>query len=149
KTMGVHINTQRSSDYLHKDDGRRPASNRSSSTKDNQTRCLPLSSIPCHLSGIVHRPSSIVHRPYKGQASVIIGLSIFLLILVVGLAIDGGSVYNQRRQAQNSADSAALAGTKVMLDAYDQMILNYTWDVDGTEADDRAINDAITAYANL
>src|SRR5207247_2267842 len=26
---------------------------------------------------------------------------------------------------------------------------NYTWDVDGTEADDRAINDAITAYANL
>jgi hypothetical protein len=80
---------------------------------------------------------------------VILAVSIFLLILVVGLAVDGGAVYNQRRVAQNSADAAALAGTKVMLDAYDQMILDYSYDVDGTAADEVAISSTITAYANL
>src|SRR5207248_2949520 len=107
-TMGEHTtNTQRSWNYRNRDDGRGPAGNGNSSspTKDNRTRCLPLSSIFYHLPGmvhgasfakaepIVHRPSSIARRPYKGQASIIIGLSIFLLILVVGLAVDGGAVY--------------------------------------------------------
>jgi hypothetical protein len=58
-------------------------------------------------------------------------------------------MYNQRRAAQNSADAAALAGTREMLAGYDQMVLQYPYDVDGSADLDAAINMTITNFANL
>lgn len=83
----------------------------------------------------------------RGQAAIVIALSMIVLIAIVGLAIDGGSVYAQRRNAQNTSDAAALAATRVMLTYYDQMILAYAWDVDYGADTDTAINNALTTYA--
>jgi Putative Flp pilus-assembly TadE/G-like len=85
----------------------------------------------------------------RGQAAVVITMCIVLLIIILGLAIDGGSIYNQRRIAQNSADAAALAGTREMLTGYDAMIQRSSYDIDGDEDLDTAINLTITNFANL
>lgn len=45
----------------------------------------------------------------KGQAIILIVFAIVGLIGLTGLTVDGGLVYSDRRQAQNAADSAALA----------------------------------------
>ncbi len=49
-----------------------------------------------------------------GQLVVIFALSLVAMILAVGLVIDGGNAWSQRRNAQNIADFAALAGTKIL-----------------------------------
>ncbi len=49
-------------------------------------------------------------RHESAQALIIIVFSIIALVGVTALAIDGGSVYAERRRAQNAADAAALAG---------------------------------------
>src|SRR5215510_3122284 len=52
-------------------------------------------------------------KPYKkserGQALIIIGVALVVLAGIIGLVIDGGNVFLDRRTAQNAADSAALA----------------------------------------
>src|ERR687887_446979 len=85
----------------------------------------------------------------RGQAAIVIALSMLLLVIIVGLAIDGGSLFQQRRVAQNSSDAAALAGTREMLSAYDDMILTHAYDIDGDAILDADINLTITHYANL
>jgi len=47
----------------------------------------------------------------RGQVLVIIVLAIFGLVGITGLAIDGSRAYSDRRQAQNAADTAALAAS--------------------------------------
>lgn len=47
----------------------------------------------------------------RGQAIVLVVLALVALLALVGLAVDGGRQYTARRQAQNAADSASLAGT--------------------------------------
>ena len=47
-----------------------------------------------------------------GQALVIVALAIVALAAIVGLAIDGGRLYELRRQVQNGADAAAMAGPR-------------------------------------
>jgi hypothetical protein len=47
----------------------------------------------------------------RGQVLVIIVFAIFGLIGMTGLAIDGSRAYSDRRQAQNAADTAALAAS--------------------------------------
>jgi len=54
------------------------------------------------------RPNT--RRPAPGQALVIFALSSLVLLGALGLAIDGGYDYIQRRGMQNAADAAALAG---------------------------------------
>lgn len=49
-----------------------------------------------------------------GQLLAVFALSLVVIILVVGLVIDGGNAWSQRRGTQNLADFAALAGTKVV-----------------------------------
>ena len=56
-------------------------------------------------------------RQERGQAMILIVLSIIALIAVTGLAVDGGIVYASRRQAQNAADAAALAGALARIQA--------------------------------
>lgn len=48
----------------------------------------------------------------SGQTAVLVALAVVALLAFAGLAIDGGAVYLQRRQMQNAADAAALAGTR-------------------------------------
>jgi len=46
----------------------------------------------------------------RGQVLVFIVIGFVIILGFVGLAIDGGRVYSDRRHAQNSADAASLAG---------------------------------------
>ncbi len=50
----------------------------------------------------------------KGQTLVIVALSLFALIALVALAIDGGNLMAERRQMQNAADAGALAGARAI-----------------------------------
>jgi Tfp pilus assembly protein PilX len=54
---------------------------------------------------------ALARRPQtpRGQVLVIVSLGFVVLIGMLGLAIDGGRGYWERRQAQNAADHAALA----------------------------------------
>ncbi len=53
-------------------------------------------------------------RPERGQMLVIFAGSLAAIILIVGLVIDGGYALTQRRDAQNAADFAALAGARIV-----------------------------------
>ena len=46
------------------------------------------------------------------------GLGLVVILLIVGLVVDGGKAFFERRSGQNDADVAALAGTKVVADGY-------------------------------
>ena len=46
----------------------------------------------------------------KGQALIFIVIGFVIILGFLGLAIDGGRVYSDRRHAQNSADASSLAG---------------------------------------
>jgi Flp pilus assembly protein TadG len=83
----------------------------------------------------------------RGQSMLIIALASVALIGLVGLAIDGGSMYGQRRNAQNATDGAALAATRLMLTQYEAMILANLVDVDGTAAQEQDLKNTITSYA--
>jgi len=48
----------------------------------------------------------------RGQTVVLVALALVALIAMLGLAIDGGTVYLERRRMQNAADGAALAGAR-------------------------------------
>jgi len=62
----------------------------------------------------------------RGQVMVLFLLGIFAIIAMVGLVLDGGSVFAQRRDQQTAADLAAMAGAAAYLNAT------------GTEADREA-----------
>src|SRR5881409_2983020 len=57
-------------------------------------------------------------RAQRGQAIVLVGLLLVVLFGFVGLAIDGGRAYLERRQLQAAVDAASLAA------AYDYMVNN-------------------------
>jgi Flp pilus assembly protein TadG len=56
-------------------------------------------------------------RSTGGQTLVLFSLVLVVIILVVGLVVDGGYALSQRRGAQNAADFAAIAGTRVVQSA--------------------------------
>ena len=92
--------------------------------------------------------AAVTGAKLKGQTAVMVAMAMILLIAFVGLAVDGGSMFANRRNAQNSADAAALAGAQVMLTRYNTMVINNAYDVPGSADDDTAINTAITSYAS-
>lgn len=57
-------------------------------------------------------------RGPRGQIVVIVAGGLVVLLLAVGLVIDTGLGFVARRDAQNVADLASLAGTKVIADHY-------------------------------
>jgi len=63
-----------------------------------------------------------VRRPHDnegGQIIVLVAILMVGLVAVVGLVTDGGLVFSQRRDLQNVADAAALAGAmQIDEDAY-------------------------------
>ena len=54
----------------------------------------------------------------QGQILALFAISLVVLILLTGLVIDGGNVFLQRRDSQNSADLGAMAGAKRLADYY-------------------------------
>jgi len=57
----------------------------------------------------------------RGQAMVLVVFAIIGMLAIAGLAIDGGRLHAQRRQVQNAADAASLAGTRELLEARGDM----------------------------
>lgn len=57
-------------------------------------------------------------RPARGQILPLFAGALLVIILVVGLVIDGGNVFLQQRGGQNGADIGAMAGTKRLADYY-------------------------------
>jgi Flp pilus assembly protein TadG len=63
----------------------------------------------------LNRPT---HRSREsGQIIVLFALALLGLLAMIGVVVDGGTLYVQRRTAQNAADAAALAGTRVLQQA--------------------------------
>ena len=54
----------------------------------------------------------------RGQALVVFSLSLVVLLLFAGLAIDAGNAFLQRRDGQNVADLASMAGTQAVATFY-------------------------------
>src|SRR5260370_38740061 len=54
-------------------------------------------------------------RRQSGQAVVLLGVAVVVLTAILALALDGGGIYLDRRQLQNAADSAALAGAELLM----------------------------------
>ena len=50
----------------------------------------------------------------RGQMIVLFALMSTVILLSVGLVIDGGNALAQRRTAQNASDFAALAGARIV-----------------------------------
>ena len=57
-------------------------------------------------------------RDERGQILVIVAGGMFALLVFLGLIIDGGNAFLNRRDAQNTADLAALAGTRLIASGY-------------------------------
>jgi Flp pilus assembly protein TadG len=55
-------------------------------------------------------PASNYSFKEQGQAIVVIALMMVGIVAVLGLVLDGGNAYFQRRRTQNAADAAAFAG---------------------------------------
>ena len=68
--------------------------------------------------GRLHRARPRPPGAERGQILVIFTGGLVTLLLVVGLVIDGGVAFLDRRQGQNESDLAAMAGTKVVADHY-------------------------------
>jgi predicted outer membrane repeat protein len=54
-------------------------------------------------------------RRQSGQAVVLVAVAVLVLSAILALALDGGSIYLDKRQLQNAADSAALAGAELLM----------------------------------
>ncbi len=59
----------------------------------------------------MHRRS---RKPQQGQAIALFTLALSALILASAVVVDGGFAFAERRQAQNAADFAAIAGTRIV-----------------------------------
>ena len=60
-------------------------------------------------------------RQERGQVLALAAILALTLIAFVGLVVDAGFLYAQRRQAQNAADEAALAGAHALLEGSSQI----------------------------
>src|ERR1700682_2071526 len=53
-----------------------------------------------------------------GQIVALFAISVLAMVALLGLIIDGGNIYVQRRTTQNAADAASLAGTRALMEAF-------------------------------
>jgi Flp pilus assembly protein TadG len=54
-------------------------------------------------------------RKQSGQAVVLVAVAVLALTAILALALDGGSIYLDKRQLQNAVDGAALAGAELLM----------------------------------
>ena len=52
-------------------------------------------------------------RREEGQSLIIVGALLIVLVLMIGLVVDAGNAYAQRRIVQNAADAAALGASMI------------------------------------
>jgi Flp pilus assembly protein TadG len=78
-------------------------------------------------------------RKQSGQAVVLVAVAVVVLTAILALALDGGGIYLDRRQLQNAADSAALAGAELLMavppsysSIHNQAIANLVKNLPGT-----------------
>ncbi len=62
-----------------------------------------------------HVPAGEERGRERGQVIVLLALSLIVMLLFVGLVVDVGNGYAQRRSTQNVADFAALAAARVVM----------------------------------
>ena len=62
----------------------------------------------------------------RGQTLIIMVFGMIGLLVVAGLAIDGGMMFLERRRMQNAADAASLAGTRKLADVMCDESVNAT-----------------------
>lgn len=67
---------------------------------------------------VARRATRASRRSEDGQVFVIFAGGLVAMLLAVGLVIDGGMAFVNRREGQNVADLAAIAGTKMVADHY-------------------------------
>src|SRR5258705_8109080 len=78
----------------------------------------------------------------RGQMVVMFAISLVVIVLAVGLVIDGGNALAQRRGSQNAADFAALAGARIVAEYIGGDVTN------GTDANVQAsMNNSFAANA--
>jgi len=77
----------------------------------------------------------------RGQVLVVFAFGLTGLILLMGLAVDTGFAFSQRRAAQNAADMASLAGARILAEHVAQ-------DPSGTDANVRLAIDTTVAANN-
>jgi len=75
-----------------------------------------------------------------GQVLALFALSASVLILAMGLVVDGGGALVERRESQNTSDFAALAGARIVAQWIDES--NSGTIVNGTDANVKAAIDA-------
>ena len=80
-------------------------------------------------------------RGARGQILTLFALSATVIVLSVGLVVDGGNALVQRRNSQNTSDFAALAGARIVAEWIDEKATTGVI-VNGTDANVKA---AITA----
>lgn len=95
-----------------------------------------------------------LYHQEKGQAVVVVALALVGLIGVLALVLDGGAAFAARRQMQNAADSAAIAGSRELEAGNDEPGIlsqihayaeaNRVPDSNGVPND--GVNDNVTAY---
>jgi Flp pilus assembly protein TadG len=64
------------------------------------------------------RGSRSARRRERGQILVLMAGGLVAMLLIVGLVIDTGVAFKERRGAQNISDLAAMAGTRIIADSY-------------------------------
>src|SRR5688572_16580634 len=57
----------------------------------------------------------LAHRGERGQILIMFTLAIFVIVGMMGLVLDGGAAYAQRRAEQGVADLASMAGATAYL----------------------------------
>ena len=70
------------------------------------------------LKGVLMRPTKTRLLGERGQILMLTAFLLPLLLAFVGLVVDAGFLYAQRRQAQSAADQAALAGARILIEGH-------------------------------
>ena len=94
--------------------------------------------------GILRITRNRVRRTERGAALILIALSLTAVTATAGVIVDGGNAFAQRRQMQNAADSAALAGARA-LDQYNVAPLTYLTSNIWTAAVNSAVSNGASA----
>lgn len=81
----------------------------------------------------------------RGSTLVLLGVCLTGLMALSGLAIDGGRMFADRRQVQNSADAAALAGAQVMRNEMADQSNTWTTDQIWTAVQKTATSDGVNS----
>src|SRR5438445_7896405 len=89
------------------------------STRERHRRVVHASNRAGHddRQGVRRMKRPDVQRREPAQVIALFAISLVAMLAMVGVVVDGGTLYLQRRTAQNAADAAALAGARALQQA--------------------------------